>query len=214
MRFQVTVTLVDGSRYILEKINTTDKEVNEVKRLYKIPAHLHEKAVFIARLFNENQLKTIINFLINNDYIAEFHISKINPVTLEDDVISLSKIVRTYTNGTNWESISFEVIDGMFIMGYGLIDENYEARKNERDFNATKQLLDMLGREITLKNIEKIQNYLRDVKGIDDIFRFVTELQESSPEKLNKILNELEKILISGTAQAHDKIIKLFQNKK
>ncbi len=214
MRFQVTVTLVDGSRYILEKINTTDKEVNEIKRLYKIPPHLQEKAVFVARLFNEKQLKTIINFLINNDYIAEFHISKINPVTLEDDVISLSKIVRTYTNGTNWESISFEVIDGMFIMGYGLIDENYEARKNERDFNATKQLLSMLGRDITLKNIEKIQNYLKNVKGIDDIFRFVTELQESSTEKLNKILNELEKILTSGTDQSHDKIIKLFQNKK
>ncbi len=214
MRFQVTVTLVDGSRYILEKINTTDKEINEIKRLYKIPPHLQEKAVFVARLFNEKQLKTIINFLINNDYIAEFHISKINPVTLEDDVISLSKIVRTYTNGTNWESISFEVIDGMFIMGYGLIDENYEARKNERDFNATKQLLSMLGRDITLKNIEKIQNYLKNVKGIDDIFRFVTELQESSTEKLNKILNELEKILTSGTDQSHDKIIKLFQNKK
>ncbi len=214
MRFQVTVTLVDGSRYILEKINTTDKEVNEIKRLYKIPPHLQEKAVFVARLFDEKQLKTIINFLINNDYIAEFHISKINPVTLEDDVISLSKIVRTYTNGTNWESISFEVIDGMFIMGYGLIDENYEARKNERDFNATKQLLSMLGRDITLKNIEKIQNYLKNVKGIDDIFRFVTELQESSTEKLNKILNELEKILTSGTDQSHDKIIKLFQNKK
>ncbi len=214
MRFQVTVTLVDGSRYILEKINTTDKEVNEIKRLYKIPPHLQEKAVFVARLFDEKQLKTIINFLINNDYIAEFHISKINPVTLEDDVISLSKIVRTYANGTNWESISFEVIDGMFIMGYGLIDENYEARKNERDFNATKQLLSMLGRDITLKNIEKIQNYLKNVKGIDDIFRFVTELQESSTEKLNKILNELEKILTSGTDQSHDKIIKLFQNKK
>ncbi len=214
MRYQVTVTLVDGSRYILEKINTTDKEVNEIKKLYKIPSHLHEKAVFVARLFNEKQLKSIINFLINNDYIAEFHISKINPFTLEDDVISLSKVVRSYTNNTNWESISFEVIDGMFIMGYGLIDENYEARKSERDFNATKQLLNMLGKEITMRNIEKIKNYLKDVKGIDDIFKYVSDIQTAPPETLNKILNELEKILTTPSKTSDSKIIKLFQNKK
>ena len=214
MRYQVTVTLVDGSKYILEKINTTDKEINEIKRFYKIPPHLHEKAVFIARQFNDKQLKKIINFLTNNDYIMEFHVSKINPHTLEDDVISLGKIVRTYTDGSNWESISFEIIDGMFIMGYGLIDENYEARKNLREFNAIKQLLDLLGRDITLKNIEKIQNYLKDIKGIDDIFRYVTEIQESSPETLNKILNGLDKVLQSSSKTEPSKVIKLFQNKK
>ena len=214
MRYQVTVTLVDGSKYILEKINTTDKEVNDVKRFYKIPAHLHEKAVFVARLFDEKQLRSIINFLINNDYIAEFHISKINPFTLEDDVISLSRVVRTYTNSSKWESISFEVLDGMFIMGYGLIDENYEARKTERDFTAVKQLLDMLGKNITLKNIDKIQNYLKSVKGIDDIFKYVSELQTSSPETLNKILNELEKILVTSSQKSNGKIIKLYKNRE
>ena len=214
MRYQVTVTLVDGSKYILEKINTTDKEINEIKRFYKIPPHLHEKAVFIARQFNENQLKKIINFLTNNDYIMEFHVAKINPHTLEDDVISLGKIVRTYTESSNWESISFEIIDGMFIMGYGLIDENYEARKNLREFNAVKQILNMLGEDITIKHIERIQNYLKDIKGVEDIFQYVTELQESSPENLNKILNEIDKILKSSDKREQTKVIKLFQNKK
>ncbi len=211
MRYQVIVYLNDGSKYILEKINTTEKELNEVKKFYKIPDIKHEKALFVARLFTEKQLKDIIEFLINNDYIAKFEVNKINPFILEDDVISLAKVARTYTEGTNWETISFEVINGMFVMGYGLINENMELRKIEKNFIAAKQILNLLGKEITLKNIEKVQKFILDTKGIDDIYQYLTEIQKSSPEKFGKALAEIEKILETSLPTSSGKVIKFIK---
>ncbi len=207
MRYQVIITLTDGAKYYLEKINTTEKELNEVKKLYKIPNIKHEKALFVARLFTETELKKVINFLINNDYVLSFKIQKINPFILEDDVVSFSKLARTYTQGANWETISFEIIDGMFIMGYGIIEENFQLRKEYRNYIGAKKILDMLGKEITIKNIDKIQNFLTNTKGIDDIYQFVSEIENCPPEKLAKVLAEIEKILLTPSKES-DKIIK------
>ena len=211
MRFQVIITLNDGSKYYLEKINTTQKELNEVKKLYKIPDIKHEKALFVARLFTETELKKILNFLINNDYILKFKVQKINPFTLEDDVVSFAKLARTFTSNMTWETISFEVIDGMLIMGYGLIEENYERRKNFKNYLGTKQILNLMGKEITIKNIDKLQYYLLNIKGIEDIFEYAKNLQQQPFPKLSKTLNELEKILESSSTPP-DKVIKF--NKK
>ena len=207
MRFQVIITLNDGAKYYLEKINITQKELNEVKKLYKIPDIKYEKALFVARLFTESELKKILNFLINNNYILKFKVQKINPFTLEDDVVSFAKLARTFTSNMTWETISFEVIDGMLIMGYGLVEENYERRKNYKNFLGIKQIINLMGKEVTIKNIDKLNHYLSNIKGIDDIFEYAKNLQQLPFPKLNRTLNEFEKVLESSSSPP-DKVIK------
>ncbi len=215
MRYQIKVILTDGSVFYLEKINITKKEVKEIRDKYKIPNFLHDKAVFIAKLFSDYECKIMYDFLFKNDYIKSFQITKINPFILEDDVISYSKIARSSTEGSNYETISLGQINSMFVMGYGSIKDNFEKRKTERNYQGTIILLELADAEKSLQNIDKLQNYLLTVKNIKDISEFANKLLNAKQYEIEKNVNEFRKVLFPDKtsnekpSESFDKIIKI-----
>jgi hypothetical protein len=208
MRFQVSVIITDGSKFYLEKINVTKKEVKEVKKKYKIPEYYHNKAVFVAKLFNEYELKIVSDFLFKNDYTKSYSVAKINPFMLEDDVVPYSKIVRTSNQNTKWETISLGQINHMFIMGYGLAEKNLELRKIERNYQGCLILLELVDAEKTIENIDKLQNYLLNVKKIDNISEFANKVLNSKPYIVQKYANELRKLIFPSKEENKDKTFK------
>jgi len=213
MVYQVSLTLTDGSKYYLEKINVTKEEVNNIKMKYEIPDHLHNKAVYIARQFSESQLGIILDFLQKNDYVKSYKVKKINPYLLEDDVAPFSKLARSNIEGTNWETISLGQINSMFIMGYGLAKINYELRRTERNHQGAILLLDLINVSKNKKNISKLQNYLLNVKHIEDIHEFANKTLNLPKEEISLVADELKKIINEKqeniTKVKSSKIIKL-----
>ncbi len=215
MRFQISVILTDGSKFFLEKINVTKKDVKDMREKYKIPEYYQNKAVYIAKLFNEYEVKIVSDFLFKNDYMKSYTITKINPFMLEDDVISYSKIVRTNSQGSKWETISLGQVNHMFIMGYGLIEENAKLRRQERDYQGCLILLELVDAERTIKNIDTLQYYLVNVKKIEDIYEFANKVLNSKPYNVQKYADEIRKLLFPNKSssesnqQLNTKIIKI-----
>jgi hypothetical protein len=222
MRYQISIILTDGSKFYLEKINITKKEVRDVKEKFKIPDYFSDKALFVAKLFNEYEMKIITDFLIKNDYVKIYKVSKINPFILEDDVIPFSKVSQHSSLGSEWETISFGQINHMYVMGYGSIKENLNRRQIERNYQGTLILLELINAEKTINNIEKLQNYLQNVKHITDVSEYANKILNAKESVINKVAEEFKRLIypealpkesISDTKKEHiAKIIKVPKN--
>ena len=213
MRYQVSVTLTDGSKFFLEKINITKKEIQEVRKKYKIPEYYSDKCLFVAKLFNDYELKLLLDFLFKNDYIKTYSVTKINPFIIEDDVIPFSKASKINKFDNDWETISLGQINHLFVMGYGSISENMNLRVMERNYQGVLVLLELIDAEKTLEHIEKLENYLVSEKGIKDVSEFANKLLNSSQNEIEKNVTEFRKLLYPDMkipqSYSYEKIIKV-----
>jgi hypothetical protein len=216
MRFQINVTLTDGSKFFLEKTNITKKEIKEIRYKYKIPEYYSDKSLFVAKLFNEYELKFMLDFLFKNDYIKKYTVSKVNPFMLEDDVVPFSKISKIATSDNDWETISLGQINHLFVMGYGSISENTKLRKEERNHQGVMILLELINAEKSLENTEKLKDYLVNKKHIENISDFADKLLNSSQNEIEKNAAEFRSLLYpedsNSDSEKFNKIIKMPKN--
>ncbi|GEM_PF-4248794 len=196
MLYQTTFKLTDASIFYLEKNNITKKDINEIISKFKIPPLYSDKAIFIAKLFTNYETKILIDFANENSYIKELTYTKIDPSTLDDHIIPYSKIAKkSDEHGSNWEIISFGQINNMFVSGYGKVKENNNLRKKERNYKASILLLKLINIPTTSKNINTLQDYLINIKKLDDVSIFLNDLLECKENNTEKFYNEISKIL-------------------